>query len=124
MSIKHVKQYYKRIRDQYAQMYFCLKEMEKEANEGFIDPERVESMENSVKILKDNYERWSYMMYLLYTPNRKDNAKKFKKRMDMDNQIPHNNTADGVIEENNKILEDLRENKNALNLLGDEGEDD
>ena len=124
MSIKHVKKYYHQIQSQYAQMVVYLKEFEKEASDGLIEPERVESVKKSVQVMKDNYERWAYMMYLLYTPNRKEKAAKFRNMVRMDEQVPHKNTADWILEENNKVLHDLKENKNLLNYIGDEDDDD
>ena len=45
MSVKHVKLYYKEICDQYSDLLQELKDFEKEAQEGLIEPERIDNID-------------------------------------------------------------------------------
>lgn len=113
MAVKHVKAYYQEISNQYHEMLDTLKDFEKEAHEGLVEPERIEQIKQTIKPLKDNYERWSYMMFLLNKPNRNSKVKKWQK---LQNQINKNknfdtkNTLEAVTQENEKTLQKLKEN--------------
>lgn len=113
MAVKHVKQYYEEISNQYHEMLDTLKDFEKEASEGLVEPERIEQIKQTIKPLKDNYERWSYMMFLLNRPNRNSKVNKWQK---LQNQINKNknfdskNTLEAVTQENEETLQKLKEN--------------
>ena len=77
MSIKHVKQYYTQMESQYFEMQQNLKELKQDYEDGMIPSEVVAQMEQLVLPLKQNYERLSYIMYLLLKP-----AKESKKWYD------------------------------------------
>lgn len=79
MSVKDVKIYFDKIVDDYHEMITAIKDMEEEVSNGLVEPERLENMKNIVNPLMLNYERWSYMMYLLNKPNRKSKEKRYEK---------------------------------------------
>ena len=79
MSVKHVNEYYRQISDQYQEMLDNIKDFEQEVSSGIIEPERLERLKDQVAPIKENYERWSYMMFLLHQPNRKDKIKRYQK---------------------------------------------
>ena len=86
-------------------MLETLREMEEMAQENMVPPERVENLEKLVAPLKQNYERWSYMIYLL---NKPVNKKKYKWYKDTEGKklknISKENSLDGVFEENKKTI--------------------
>ena len=80
MSIKHVNEYYSQICSQYKEMIQDIKDLEKEAEQGLVEPERIKRLEDQVAPIKTNYERWSYMMYLLNLPTRKEKQKRYERQ--------------------------------------------
>lgn len=101
MSLKHVNRYYKQICEQYTEMINDIKDVEKEAERGLIEPERIERLKDQVAPIKQNYERWTYMMFLLHQPNRKEKIKKYQRQnAKLMSQLSKANSLEAVIDEN------------------------
>lgn len=109
MSVKHVKRYYKEIESQYLEMLQDIKDFEKEASENLIAPERVDRLKEIISPLKINYERLSYIMYLLNLPNKKAKQKNYIQRNNaLLKEIGERNSATGVLQENRDVLTSLK----------------
>lgn len=101
MSLKHVNRYYKQICEQYTEMINDIKDVEKEAERGLIEPERIERLKDQVAPIKQNYERWTYMMFLLHQPNRKEKIKKYQRQnAKLISKLSKANSLEAVIDEN------------------------
>lgn len=112
MAVKHVKQFYEQVSSQYQDMLGELRDFTQLAEDKLFPPERLEQIKQNIQPLKDNYERWSYMMYLLNLPNRKSKQPKYhrqNKRLII--PISKNNSLQSVIEESNKVLDSLKDLK-------------
>lgn len=110
MSLKHVNKYYKQICEQYEEMINDIKDVEKEAERGLIEPERIERLKEQVAPIKHNYERWTYMMFLLHQPNRKEKIKKYQRQnAKLISQLSKENSLEAVIEENNEARKHIGE---------------
>ena len=70
MSIKDVKRYYAQIEQQYFEMNQTAKELNEECAKGNIPQSMVDQAQAMCLPLKQNYERLSYIIYLLNKPNR------------------------------------------------------
>jgi len=109
MSIKHVKEYYNKINDDFDEMIETLHEMEQAATEGIVSPERLDSIKQMVEPMKLNKARWDYMMFLLNLPNKK--AKK-------DYYIKHNGK---IVENINMIsMQEHEENQECIKNLSEQ----
>lgn len=110
MSLKDVKNYYNQICDQYNEMISDIQDLEKEAEQGIVEPERIDRLKEQVAPIKQNYERWAYMMFLLNQPARKEKVKRYqrqnKKLLD---SLSKKNSLEAVIEENNEALKHVGE---------------
>lgn len=109
MSYKHIQEYYQLVKGQYFDLLSELEDFSKEAEEGLIDPDRLEAVKETLQPLKLNYERWSYMMYLLHQPVKKSKQKryiaqnkKFIARFDKSNSVQE------VLNENAAVLEKVK----------------
>ena len=110
MSIKHVNRYYKQICDQYQEMIADIKDFEKEVEQGLVEPERLERLKTQIAPIKLNYERWTYMMFLLHQPNRKDKIKKYHKQNSKKiSNLDNNNSLESVIKENSEAMKHIGE---------------
>lgn len=102
MSVKHVKEYYSQICTQYQEMLNDIKDLEKECAEGIVEPERIERLNEQIAPIKNNYERWAYMMFLLHQPNRKSKIKKYQRQnTKLLNTLSKDNSLEAVLKENN-----------------------
>ena len=109
MSVKQVKQYYDEICEQYHEMIEELHDFEEECNNNLVDPDRLEEAKKIIIPLKTNYERISYIMFLLNQPNKKEKIKKYQKQnAKLLKKFDNSNSLDGVKEENRQVLKDLK----------------
>ena len=110
MSVKHVNEQYNKICAQYQEMIENIRDMEKEAEKGLIEPERLERLKEQVAPIKINYERWSYIMFLLHQPNRKEKIKKYQQQnRKLLERLSEKNSLEAVIEENNQAMKHIGE---------------
>lgn len=109
MSVKDVKDYYNQICEQYNEMLENLRDLEKDVEENVVSLDFMENLKTTIAPLKDNYERWCYMMYLLNKPQRKSKEEKYanmnKSKME---KIPKKNSIESVIAQNEEILKNMK----------------
>ena len=109
MSVKHVKQYYEQICDQYKEMLENIKDSEQDAMNNIVDVDYVENLKKIIQPIKENYERWSYMMFLLNQPERKQKIPAYKRRMNkFIKDLSSNNSIEATIEENEGALKKVK----------------
>lgn len=101
MSVKHVEEYYNQICRQYQEMLDDIKDLEKECTEGIVEPERIDRLKEQIAPIKNNYERWAYMMFLLHQPNRKSKVKRYQQQNEkLLRSLSKENSLDAILEEN------------------------
>lgn len=114
MAVKHVKEYYNQVSNQYQEMLNCLKEMEKEYNENLVSPEQYKQMQRTIEPLKNNYMTLSWIMYLLNQPTKKEKIEKYnnqnKKKIE---KLDKTKSKTCIINQNNSILDKLKSNKDS-----------
>lgn len=109
MAVRHVKEYYDKMVDQYMEMQDNIKEIEKDLANGLVEPEFLERLQEQIKPLKDNYLTLSYIMFLLNQPNRDSKVKKYKEQnKKLLSSIPKQNTMEGKISQNDKAMENIK----------------
>ena len=59
MAVKDVREYYNQVESQYNEMVKEIKDFEKEAEQGLIEPERLDQIKESIKPLMNNYQTLS-----------------------------------------------------------------
>ena len=110
MSVKAVRLYYDQICDQYQEMLQNIHDLEEEAAQGMVEPERIDRLKEQVAPVKQNYERWCYMMFLLNQPHRKPKQPRYKdQNRKLLNSLDKKNSLEAVIEENNEALKHIGE---------------
>lgn len=71
MAKRHVIKYYLEVENTYIEMQETLKELQKMASEGKVEESVFLNAKEEIDIIKNNYDRLSYIMFLLNKPNRK-----------------------------------------------------
>ena len=71
MAVRDVKDYYFKMLAQYLEMKNDLADFEAALKDGFITEEQMQAAIEEVNALQVNYDRLTYIMYLLELPNRK-----------------------------------------------------
>lgn len=92
MAVRDVEEYYYKVQAQYLEMKEDLADFEKALKDGYITEEKVKEATDELYQLQVNYDRLSYIMFLLQQPKRKRAKDKYTKA-------------------NKKLLEELKEKK-------------
>lgn len=110
MAIKHVREYYERMVSDYTEMKKVLEEMEKiPESEASNVLAKLDSVKEQVKILEANYNRLSYIIFLLNQPNKDIKKNKYIKReIKRLNNIPIKDRKEAIELENTKAIETLK----------------
>ena len=116
MAIKQVKKYYQEIQKLYFEMADDLKDMQKEFERGEVTEEQLNKLMTPVNNIRTNYTILSYIMYLLYQPNREQKKNKYTKENKELNQFFNSSKLDenSVIEESKNSLKLFKENINKF----------
>lgn len=110
MSKEHVDAYYQEVCNQYIEMNEAIKELEDACNTGLISPDRLDEMKKTIEPLKNNYMTLSYIMFLFNKPKRKKKQKRYiEQNKQLLNKIPYENTENGIEEQNDNVIEKIRD---------------
>lgn len=112
MSVKHIKKYYNDIQKMYFELVSDLKEMESELKAGTCTEEELNNLLLPVKGIEENYKRLSYIMYLLYQPNRDSKKDKYNKANKEIYKFFNDNglTKEKEVEKEKNNLKEFRDN--------------
>lgn len=109
MSKKAVDKYYKEITDQYHEMLDDIKDIEKEVADNMAPPELLENLRTQITPIKQNWERWTYMMFLLNQPERKSKIARYKQaNKNLISNLDKTNSIEATLEENRKALQEIK----------------
>lgn len=109
MSKRDVQKYYEQICEQRLEMLNNIKEFEEECQKGMIAPERVQQLQEMVQPFNQNYERISYIMFLLNQPIKQERKEKYKKKIEkLKENLQKENSTEAVLEENKQVIENVK----------------
>ena len=108
MSIKHVNKYYNQICEQYKEMINDIKDVEREAEQGLVEPERVDRLKTQIEPIKQNYMTLSYIMYLLNEPQKKRKQVRYAKQNNKLLKESVGRQQHNVVAENECCLQGIR----------------
>ena len=109
MSVKSLENHYNQVVAQYQEMLNDLKDMEKELAEGLVGPDFIDNLKANIAPIKQNYEWWSYVMYLLHEPQRQQKKEKYKKIMKkFKDKLDPGESPEAVLRSNQETLKCLK----------------
>jgi len=112
MSVKHVKEYYKQVCDQYQEMLENIQDCEKDLENQLVSPEYIDNLRQQIEPVKNNYMTMSWIMHLLNQPNRKSKVRPYQERMKkVTDKIDKQFKPDKLLEENQMLINSLKHNK-------------
>lgn len=106
MSVKHIREQYQQITEDYMDMLDSVKELEQAVSEKVVSQEKLDNIKQQLEIIRTNYMRWQYVMFLLDKPNKKVKQKKYNKTYTKMPKTEH--------EENKEALNKFKDNINNL----------
>lgn len=118
MAIKDVKLYYYNMMAQFLEMKADLADFEEAVAAGHIEESQLTEVIEAVDKLEQNYDRLSYIMYLLELPNRSTKKVKHQKETKQLRTYFENKNADknSIIAENKSMLDHIRAELKKLGL--------
>lgn len=108
MAITHVKSYFKEVEAQYFEMLADLKDFEDGYKEGYITKEQIDQAEKYIEVLKNNYERLAYVMFLFNKPRKASARKSFNKTNKVLSNYLEPSSESAIKAENENVLVNLR----------------
>lgn len=106
MAYLDVKAYFLEVEDQYKSMVELVNNLETAYNNGEVSKEVVENFKSNSLIIKANYERLAYVMFLFNKPKATNKRKKFDNKLeDTFEYIGADKKT--IINENTNILKDF-----------------
>lgn len=116
MAVKDVKRYYYSILGQYVEMKESLKDFQEAFEAGHFTEDQLEDIKANIAALEENYNRISYIMYLLEMPARKEKQAKYKKS---NNKLEEyfkitDSATENIVSENNSLLDNIRKELKKL----------
>lgn len=104
MALRHVKEYYKQVEDQYFRMLKKTKEFDEALKEGLFDQEKYNQALSMTSKIEENYKRIAFTMFLWSKPNKKSKKHRFESQNKHKIEKFAGNTDADVINENEDIL--------------------
>jgi hypothetical protein len=116
MAVKDVKEYYLKMLAQYLEMKNDLADFEEALKNGFITEDQMQTAMEEVNALQVNYDRLTYIMYLLELPNRRSKHAQYNKANKKLVEALKDKKADieAVELENKSVLANFREELKKL----------
>ena len=109
MARKDVLTYYKQVEEQYLEMLQDAKDYDEAYKNGQITEEQFNQAVKSLEIVKINYERLSFVIFLLNAPARDKKKAKYNKMNSKVLGALEDSTVNAVVDENADALKSLKE---------------
>lgn len=116
MALRDVKEYYYKVQAQYLEMKADLEDFNEALQAGHITEDQLAGVKNDVFQLEQNYNRLTYILFLLEQPRRKEKVKCFKKRNEglLNYFTDTQSSKEEVLLENESVLVHLRKELEEL----------
>lgn len=110
MAVKHIKEYYEQVCDQYVLMNEELRDFQKEVENGLVEPERLDNLKKVIEPLKNNYMTLSWIMYLLNQPNRDSKERAYQQRnKKFIESLDKNFNKESIMKQNEDVIKSIGE---------------
>lgn len=110
MAVKHIKEYYEQVCEQYVQMNEELRDFQKEVENGLVEPERIDNLKAVIEPLKNNYMTLSWIMYLLNKPQRDSKEKSYERRnRKLRESLDKNFSKESILKQNEAVIKSVGE---------------
>ena len=108
MAKKDLVEYYLQIQDQYFTMLSDFKELNEDVRNGLVEQSIVDNLKNDLELVRMNYERLSYELFLLNQPQKKDKKEGDYKRNKQWYDYLKGSSKEAILNENADALADFK----------------
>lgn len=106
MAKKDVDKYFNQICQDYRELLDTLKDMEEEVSKGLLDPDKLVQMKEYIEPIKINWQRISYIMFLLNKPVKKKKEERYINQNKK--SVKENSTLEDVHKENFEYIDKIK----------------
>ena len=114
MARRDVIQYYLEQEHEYVEMQETVKELQELASEGKVEESTYLNAKQDIELIKQNYERIAYIIFLLNKPNRREKDKYDAKVNESWYKILKTSSKEAVLDESKDALSHLKETIRSL----------
>lgn len=105
MAIKHVEEYYSKVKNDYEQMNNQLELFAQQAQDNLVSPDQLKLLQDTIKPVLENYHSISYFMYLLHKPNRDSKSKRYASmNKKFIGNLKQERSPDNILKQNSDII--------------------
>lgn len=115
MAKRDVVKYYLEQQALYFEMIDNLKDVEEAYKSGRLEEDMFNRMKVEVETIKDNYNRWSFMLFLLNEPNRKEKKAKYLKQNESYYNALKGVSKEALLDESRDALADFKKLVEEMN---------
>ena len=108
MARKDVILYYLQVQNQYFEMVANVKDVEEAIKSGILEQSRADEMTKEIETIKNNYERLSYIMFLMNKPNKTQKQFNEERQNKEWYEYLSGSSKEAIINENNDALADFK----------------
>lgn len=108
MAKRDLNLYYLQVQNQYFELQDQIKDLEIALKDNILTEEQFEEAMKSINVVKDNYERLSYVMMLLNKPKKSNKEAKYEKTFKEWYDYLKGSSKEAIIDENYDALVDFR----------------
>ena len=109
MAKRDLNLYYLQVQNQYFELQDQITDLEIALRDNILTEEQFDEAMKSIYVIKDNYERLSYVMMLLNKPKNSSKAAKYDKTYKQWYDYLKGNSKEAIFDENYDALVDFRE---------------
>ena len=119
MAKKDLIQYYLQVQAQYFEMLQDFKDVNEDVRKGLVEQSVVDNLTKELDILRNNYERLSYELFLLNQPN-KDSKKPLDAKVNKEwYDYLKGSSKEAILDENKDALADFKKYVREIKKDGD-----
>jgi len=108
MSKKDLVQYYLQVQSQYFEMLKDFRDVNDEVKKGLVEQSVVDNLKQELDVVRTNYERLSYELFLLNQPN-KDSKKPLDEKVNKEwYDYLEGSSKEAILDENRDALADFK----------------
>lgn len=114
MARKDFDSYFSKVTKQYQDLNKVLEDLSVEAEQGIIEPERLEQLRATIQPVKNSYDTLTYINYLLNKPTRKSKHTKYNRQYAKIKKATAHVSAEVTTDSNERIINGLKQSGNCI----------
>lgn len=109
MAQRHIIDYYLQVQNDYLLMLDTYKEVQEAVKSGYLEQSRIDEVYKDISLIKDNYERLAYIIFLLNQPNKEIKHKRYIRQNKQYLDALESSSPTSIYKENTQCLAKIKD---------------